>query len=367
MIPPLAFENVYKEKVWGGQMLRTRLGKSIPEDASIGESWELSGYGGDQSRVRGGAFDGVSVAEIAAKHHDTLLGPAIEGDALPLLYKFIDASEKLSVQVHPSDEQAREYGWDERGKTECWYVVDADPGARMVVGFKPDVKREEIERAVRENTLEPLLNDIDIAAGDVLFVPAGIVHAILGGTLLYEVQESSDATLRLYDWGRMGIDGKPRPLHVEESLRVLELEPHAHCKIPPLPLDTGAPGVSCALRTACRYFALQEYAFQADSPIELTPRQSFQVITVVEGDATISTSSGSCALELGNTVLLPAEAKSATLAAGSGARVLLSWVPDLVADVIEPARQSGAEDSAIAALGGHARHNDLLPLMGASG
>ncbi len=363
MIPPLTFEPVYKEKIWGGQALRARLGKALPSTALIGESWELSGYGDDQSRVSGGEFDGGTVSGIAREHHDALLGVRVAGDTLPLLYKFVDASEKLSVQVHPSDEQARKYGWDERGKTECWYIVNADPDARMVVGFKPGVEREDVERAVRDGTLDTLLNEIDIAAGDVLFIPAGTVHAILGGTLLYEVQETSDATLRLYDWGRVDTDGKPRPLHVDESLRVLETPYHEQHRIPPLPLVTGTPAVSCAVRAACRYFVLQEYTFEADSPIELVPRSSFQVLTVVAGETTVSTSGGSCSAELGRTVLVPAESKRATLAATAGARILVSWVPDLAEDVIEPARQSGCPDTAIAALGGHERHNDLLPLL----
>jgi mannose-6-phosphate isomerase len=364
MIPPLPSIPILKPKVWGGRAFHARLGKSLPPAARIGESWELSTYGSDTTLVRDGPLAGRNIGQIITEHRAEMLGTGASGDTLPLLYKFIDAHQRLSVQVHPSDEQARAHGWDTRGKTECWYVVAAQAGAGLMLGFRPGVKRGKVAEAVREGRVEDLLNRVDVAAGDVVLVPAGTVHAILEGTLLYEVQESSDATLRLYDWGRMGDDGRPRTLHVAESLEVLETGYHEEYKPCALTLASDAPGVERRSRAACRYFALEEYRFtKGSATLRLLQRGSFQVVTVLAGEAVLRSPGAECRAGLGDTVLIPAELPHLDISGGKALHLLVSWVPDILREVVKPARQERIDDSRIAALGGHCGHNDILPLL----
>ena len=210
--------------------------------------------------VADGPLAGTALGRLVAESADELLGKIETFGTFPLLFKFIDARDRLSVQVHPDDAQARENGWGEFGKTECWYVVDAKKDARIVVGFKENVTPKAISRAIENGSLHELLNSMPVKSGDVLFVPAGTVHAIMEGTVLYEIQETSDTTLRLYDWGRVDGAGKPRQLHVRDALTVIDTIAHdAHYRIPPITLEErGCLHSYCA---ACRYFAVERYRF----------------------------------------------------------------------------------------------------------
>jgi mannose-6-phosphate isomerase len=325
-LQPLLSKPIYKQKVWGGRTLSERLGKPIAPGSVIGESWELSGYGDDTSTVADGPLAGRSIAELVSSHADELLGGGVAVDGtLPLLYKFIDAHDNLSVQVHPDDRQAVAHGWGHRGKTECWYIVHADPGAQIIVGLRDGVTLAEVERGIAHNTLGPLLNCIPIAAGDCLFIPAGTVHAILKGTLVYEVQETSDITLRLYDWGRLE-NGKPRALHVKESLMVIDTSARGPHKVVPAERAADTPGVRRRLRASCSYFTLEDYLFDNAAEVRVPSRGSFQVATVVHGEAHLRCSTGDRAVRLGDTVLIPAVADAITLRATQGAVVLVSGV-----------------------------------------
>jgi mannose-6-phosphate isomerase len=359
--PPLAFSPVYKDKIWGGRTLE-RLGKVLPPDAAIGESWELSGYGKDSTPVADGPWAGSMVADLLAGNREAILGSRITGDLFPLLYKFIDANDNLSIQVHPTDDQAKTYGWDRAGKTECWYIVGARPKAQIIAGFRPGVTLPAIEAAVRDNTLPALLNFVPIESGDMLFIPAGTVHAILEGTLLYEVQETSDITLRLYDWGRLDAAGNPRDLHVAESMLVLDTEAHDRHKIVPVALrETG--GSLHRLRVACRYFAVEEYLLQPQGRSTVPHRNSFQVLTVMAGTVELITSAGERTVKTGETVLLASSLASIEIDTVTSAHALVSWVPDIASEVIAPLRASGRSVDEIAGLGGFAKYNDILPLL----
>ncbi|MBD3241397.1 MAG: mannose-6-phosphate isomerase [Chitinivibrionales bacterium] len=364
MTAPLACRPIFKEKIWGGRNLHTVLGKTIPPDAPIGESWELSGHGDDVSVVADGVHAGSSIAALADRWGKSLLGARAPEPVLPLLYKFIDAEQRLSVQVHPDDRQAREHGWDERGKTECWYVVHARPDARIIVGLKEGVTLRDIDDGIRADRLGDLLNELPIAPGDVLFIPAGTVHAIMEGTLLYEVQETSDITLRLYDWGRVGMDGKPRALHVAESLEVIDARYHTHHKVPPLSVEERAAGVERSLRAVCRYFALEEIALAAGARAAAAVPGTFQVLTCIEGHGEITASEYARAIGLGETILVPADCQEASLSADTRMRVLRSWVPDIAADIVQPLLARGADKDSIAALGGDPAHSDIRPYLG---
>jgi mannose-6-phosphate isomerase len=218
---PLKFEDLFLEKIWGGRALEKRLAKRLPPGANIGESWELSEHKSASSIVKNGDFKGTPLPELIKQYPEEILGPdtAAKSGRLPLLYKFIDANDRLSIQVHPDDAYAGAHEND-LGKTEAWVVVHADPGAKLICGLKRKLSRAEIESGIQNNNLETLLNEFEVQTGDVIYVPAGTVHAIESGTLIYEVQEVSDITYRLYDWGRAGMDGKPRALHVAQSLVV---------------------------------------------------------------------------------------------------------------------------------------------------
>ncbi|XDD53871.1 type I phosphomannose isomerase catalytic subunit [Leptospira sp. WS4.C2] len=223
-IPKVLFLTpLYKEKIWGGRKLETSLGRKIPE-GFIGESWEVSVYGTDISPIKNPEFQNLPLTELIRKAPNEVLGKPFSGSGLPLLVKVIDAKEKLSVQVHPDDDYALKYDPKSNGKKECWYVLYADPGAELVVGFDTHTNREEYDALVKQNLGENVLKKWKVKSGDVFLLNPGTIHAIGGGVLLLEVQQSSDSTYRVYDYGRLGDDGKPRELHLEKALAVLNFQ-----------------------------------------------------------------------------------------------------------------------------------------------
>ncbi|TGK81516.1 mannose-6-phosphate isomerase [Leptospira noumeaensis] len=223
-IPKVLFLNpLYKEKIWGGRKFETKLGRNIPE-GQIGESWEVSVYGSDISPIINPEFQNTPLTDIIRKAPNEVLGKPFANSGLPLLVKVIDAKEKLSVQVHPDDDYALKYDPKSNGKKECWYVLSADPGAELVVGFDTNTTREEYESLVKQNLGETVLRKWKVKPGDVFLLNPGTIHAIGGGVLLLEVQQSSDSTYRVYDYGRLGDDGNPRELHLEKALAVLNFQ-----------------------------------------------------------------------------------------------------------------------------------------------
>jgi len=359
---PILFPPIFKEKIWGGRKLRTVLSKDIPEQSPIGESWELSGFGSDLSTLPDGE---TSIQTLLDADPAKLLGDIKNPGYFPLLFKFIDASSMLSVQVHPDDDQAVKNGWGSNGKTECWYIADAGPGGEIIVGFKKGTTLSDVESCIRDNTLERILNRIPIARGDLLFIPAGTVHAILGGTLLYEIQETSDTTFRLYDWRRVDEKGVPRKLHIRESLDVLDMTFHESHKIPPIVLNE-AGGVKHSFRAACRYFAVEEYYYGSDARALIPPKSSFAVITVISGACRFSSGGEeSTQLATGTTALIPAACAAAPMrvegARGSG--FVLSYVPDCANEIVACLRAQNIDDTRIYLLGGNPGRNDLAPLL----
>jgi mannose-6-phosphate isomerase len=348
---PLQFDPIYKQTIWGGRVLETMLGKTLPPLVKIGESWEISGVEKDQSIACTPEFSGKTLAWILQSYGQKLLGPTVKTTGeFPLLFKLIDAHDKLSVQVHPSDADANENGWGPFGKTECWYVVHAGPTAQLVVGFKKGVTKEDVAVAVQNVTLTDLLEFHDIKAGDLLFIPAGTVHAICSDTVIYEVQQTSDVTFRLYDWGRVDNAGKSRTLHVRESLQVLDTRWHSSYKVPPIPMEMLSNG-SRTMRIACRYFAMEEYHFHSPGAVSVPLRKSFSVITVLDGCVAIC-GAHPVNLTKGMSALFPAAMQSIDIRTDSQARFLISWVPDLQQEVVDPLKKHGISSDAIAALGG---------------
>lgn len=208
-------------KVWGGRRLADIMRKSLPTAEPYGESWELH----DTAIVANGPLRGIRLGDLAREYETDLLGAGNDpADGFPLLAKLIDAADWLSIQTHPNDEQAQALENEPRGKTEAWVILHAEPGARLVIGLRQGPSREQIAEAIQRNRLEQFLVYTEARTGDVLYIPANTIHALGPGLLIYEIQQSSDVTYRLYDWGRLGLDGQPRELHIDKGVQVANLE-----------------------------------------------------------------------------------------------------------------------------------------------
>ena len=358
---PLIFEPELKEKIWGGRKLETILGKKLPPDVPIGESWEA--YGGNV--VAYGDYRGMTVDQLVDELGSDLLGKSIwesYDGIFPLLFKYIDANEFLSVQVHPDDEYARTKAGYPKGKTESWYIVYAEPGAKLVHGWKKDTSPEEVEDAVRNNKLEELLEYIDVQAGDVVFAPAGTVHAIGGGILLAEIQENSDITYRLYDWGRVGFDGKPRELHIKESLETLDY--HATAQHKNTPLSVAWDGVTRSYLVACRYFVAELMAGSGAFELDFQGDR-FEILSLVSGAVKLEWADNKISLRPGTTTLVPAALGRLRIVPESeDVRMLRMYVPrGLKEDVVEPLLSAGYSLEQVLALGGDIRHNDIASVV----
>ncbi|GAB5492918.1 MAG: class I mannose-6-phosphate isomerase [Phototrophicaceae bacterium] len=288
---PLLLSPSLHIKVWGGRKLASELGKDLLDDAPYGESWELH----DTSIIVNGVHAGKNVADLIMLYGTNLIGEGFDpAEGLPLLVKLLDANDWLSVQVHPNDEQARELEGDPRGKTEAWIILATDPHAKLVIGMQSGTSPQEMAEAIRNNTIESMLEYAEVKAGDVLYMPANTVHAIGPGILLYEVQQSSNITYRLYDWGRMGLDGQPRDLHIEKGVQVSNLDT--------LP-DVTQPKGSMMVKGS--YFQTERHIIEGLG-IDLTTEGAFHAITCIDGSVRIEHPSDIVELALGQTALIPA-------------------------------------------------------------
>lgn len=231
---PMRTEPFFRDYLWGGRNLATKLGKSLPSEGVWAESWEIIDHPEHQSRVTNGECSGMTLRQITEQSAEWLLGPdlvasagsAVSGStaSLPLLLKYLDCQRVLSVQVHPDDAYAQQMSPPDLGKTEAWYVIDAEPGAVLYAGLKPGVTASDLEAATRQGTVEECLHTLYPQAGDCVFIPAGTVHALGAGLLIAEIQQASNTTFRLFDWNRVDANGQPRALHVAQSLEVIDFE-----------------------------------------------------------------------------------------------------------------------------------------------
>lgn len=228
----LVFNPIYQERVWGGRALATELGRQLPDPSTpFGESWEVVDRDEAQSIVTAGPDAGQTLAQIRSERTHWLLGPTWDPKRpFPILVKWLDCRERLSLQVHPPATVATKLGGEP--KTENWYVQRAEPGTALIAGLKAGTSRTQFEEALHNNTLESCVNRFPVACGDSLFVPSGRIHAIDGGNLILEVQQNSDTTYRVYDWGRVGLDGNPRQLHIQESMAAINFDDTEPCPIP---------------------------------------------------------------------------------------------------------------------------------------
>jgi len=223
MLYPLKFHPIFKERVWGGRKLEELFEKKLPPNAPIGESWEITHRPEGVSVIANGSLAGKNLHWLMEHHSQELLGPARSQDGrFPLLIKILDAREKLSLQVHPPARLAAQLGGEP--KTEMWYIAHAQAGAELYVGLRRGVSRAEFERRIRDGTVADCFHRVEVKAGDVMFLPSGRVHAIGAGVVIFEIQQNSDTTYRVFDWNRVGLDGKPRELHVAQSLQCIDFD-----------------------------------------------------------------------------------------------------------------------------------------------
>jgi mannose-6-phosphate isomerase len=303
---PLKFGPVYKHYIWGGQNLRA-MGKQIGDGEIVAESWEVSDHGDDLSVVLNGKLRGKTLRELIVQFGEDLSPDTLTG-RFPILIKYIDANRRLSVQVHPDDAYARaNEGPQELGKTECWYVLEAKPGAELVVGMKRGVTRDSFRDMIDEDRIDEGICTIPVSKGDFVYIKSGTVHAILEGILICEIQENSDSTYRLYDWGRVGNDGKPRPLHIEKAMDVITFIPEKDYEQFMagilIPYDKHALNHTHELVRG-PYFNIDLLSSTRGVSLSIGPSH-FNTINVLEGECDLLWSGGSLSLSRGETVLIP--------------------------------------------------------------
>ncbi|WP_445383817.1 type I phosphomannose isomerase catalytic subunit [Robiginitalea sp. IMCC43444] len=301
---PLKFHPIYKERLWGGAKLRTVLKKDVKGDR-IGESWEISGVPGDVSVVCNGPLKGKNLNELIEADPEALLGKSVLdrfGKEFPILIKFIDAAQDLSIQVHPDDTLARQRH-NSFGKTEMWYIMDADPGSQLIIGFEEDTTSEKYREALDAGALTELLHYQPVRAGEGYFINSGKIHAIGGGILLAEIQQTSDITYRVFDFNRKDADGKLRELHTEQALDAIDYSRKDDFV---LSYERNAGQVNPM--AVSQYFttAYLEVAGNLERPLE--DREAFTIMIAVEGEAAIQTGSEKVNIKRGESVLIPAAA-----------------------------------------------------------
>ena len=300
---PLRLSPAFKDYLWGGERLKQDFGKQT-DMSPLAESWELSCHPAGPSVIADGPWAGRTLADYLRENPQHLCAGAQADTEFPLLIKLIDAAQPLSVQVHPDDAYARTRENGQLGKTEMWYVVDAAPGAGIYYGFRRETTLEEMERAIRENTLTDLLNWVDARPGDVFFIPAGTVHAIGAGLLIAEVQQSSNLTYRVYDYGRVGADGKTRELHIEKALDVA-LRERPQTPVGPTQPAREVPGGSEQPLVSCSRFSVSALTVDALMTDEATER-SFVSLLCLSGEGALLCGGEQMTIKKGQSVFLPA-------------------------------------------------------------
>lgn len=302
---PLRFEPIFLPRIWGGRRLGELLGQPLPGTGPIGEAWVLSDQGDHVSRVADGPLQGTSLRELMSAAAERILGPAGKGETqFPLLFKFLDARETLSVQVHPSDTHTHLLPAGQRGKTEAWLVLQADPGSRIYAGLTPGTGATELRRALGAQKVSQHLASFVAQPGDCVFLPAGTVHALGGGVLLFEVQQNSDMTFRLHDWERVDPQtGKPRQLHIEESLACTDFASVVRGPVVPV-VESTAP-VQRERLVSCPHFQL--WRLTATQLFSVGAVDRCSIVVALEGEAVLHHHERTYALRPGGVLLLPAE------------------------------------------------------------
>ncbi|MBE0424131.1 MAG: class I mannose-6-phosphate isomerase [Lutibacter sp.] len=306
---PIKFDPILKEKIWGGTKLLTKLNKKSTLK-NIGESWELSDVEGDISIVSNGKLKGKTLRELLETYKGKLVGENNYdrfGNNFPLLIKFIDAKEYLSVQVHPNDELAKKLH-NSFGKTEMWYIMQADSGSKLIIGFNKEITPDQYLNYVAEKKIPSILNDVTVKAGDAFFIEPGMVHTIGAGILLAEIQQTSDITYRIYDWDRVDDQGNPRALHTDLAVEAINFRNKISAKYQ---YSTYINSLNTIVK--CPYFITNFIHIVGEKELDYSQTDSFVVFMCVQGKATISMDKNSEIINYSETVLLPATAEKVVI------------------------------------------------------
>jgi mannose-6-phosphate isomerase len=353
---PLKFAPALKEKVWGGDALEPLVG-APKSGKSIGEAWLIH----ESLAVQNGPLSGRTLADLVSAHPQAMLGArgnnfVVDGVArFPLLAKFLDAREWLSIQLHPNDEQARAREGSPYGKCEFWYVLSADPDAQIIHGLTQAVEPWQLIDAAKDGSIKTMFDYVYASAGDVVINTHGMIHALGPGIRIYELQQSSDITYRLYDWDRPASAG--RELHLQQSSEIADYAPVLKHKIEPIEYST-SNGTETQLLCACRYFAATLKTI-VDIETANTRGASPHLLTALSGSAVVRAEDYMVDLAAGESVLIPATIGQYSITADTSVRVITGFIPDLESDVVKPMRAIGCTDEQIAQLGGDLSRSDL--------
>ena len=324
MLYPLKFRPILKTLVWGGEKIAPF--KNIRTDQhNIGESWELSGVKGSESVVAEGPLAGKTISGLIREYKEKLIGKANyekTGEEFPLLIKFIDAKQDLSIQVHPDDGLAARRHNGSKGKTEMWYVISTDKGAHLMSGLSKKITPEEYVERVNDNTITDVLHDYSISPGDVFFLPAGRIHSIGSGSFIAEIQQTSDITYRIYDFGRLGLDGKPRELHTELAKDAIDYTVHDDYRT-----HYTAEKDKETVLVSCEYFTTSLLDLDRPFTKDLSGLDSFLILICTAGKGEIIDDIGNrIPVRQGETILIPATAESLQIVPDGSLKMLASFV-----------------------------------------
>jgi mannose-6-phosphate isomerase len=293
MIYPLKFQPIYKERLWGGTLLRELFGRETPEDKRIGESWELSDLPQDRSVITNGEFANQTLESVIRKYPQEITGSKQAG-SFPLLIKFLDCGEVLSVQVHPDEATCKRLG---RGnfKAECWYIVSAKPDAFIYKGLEKGITREQFSKAIKDGTVEQTLRKINVKVGQCYYIPAGMPHALGAGLLVAEVETPSDTTFRIFDWNRIDENSKPRTLHINEAIESIHFDS----------TDNDFSAATTGRLVDCDFFKVDKGHQMSNSEVLISSRQ-LKVLIFLSGSGTITGGGNPVEFKAGETILIPA-------------------------------------------------------------
>jgi len=316
---PLLFQPIFKERVWGGREIEKLYAKNLPPDQVIGESWEIADRPGDESVITNGKFAGKTLRWLMENHAREILGDAKSASAnrFPLLIKILDAREKLSLQVHPPASKAAELKGEP--KTEMWFIADATPDAELYVGLKHGVTRAEFEKKIENGNVAECFHRVPVRAGDTMFLPSGRVHAIGAGLVIFEIQQNSDTTYRVFDWNRVGLDGKPRELHIAESLASIDFNDFE----PKLVETKFVADGQIQKRSLVNDPLFNVEAWKMESGKNgFLKSKKLQIIAVTSGHFEIKSASDILNLSAGECCLIPASLEKVEITSKSGATLL---------------------------------------------
>ena len=324
MLYPLKFKPLFKEKIWGGHKLQTILGKNFSPLPNCGESWEIAAFNEASNIITNGFLKDNTLEDILPIYMGDLVGEKVfdtYGETFPLLIKFIDANDDLSVQVHPNDDMSEKlYG--QNGKTEMWYVIHAEKDAEINIGFNTPMTRDLLEKHIADNTLKDILNYVKARTGDVFYIPAGKIHAIGKGVLLAEIQQASDITYRLYDYNRKDTNGKLRPLHIQEAYQAIDYQntDNEPIRLPPTPNKSTSLVRSPYFITNILNFDKQVEKIYADM-------DSFVIYICLEGHAQLIYPKGEESISKGECILIPATIEDAVFVPHGNCKLLETYLP----------------------------------------